>query len=248
MPLRSVNDIRGYVLNAQDGEFGKCSDFLFDDEHWAIRYIVADTSKWLPGRKVLISPISIGEADGITRRLAVGLTKDQIKGAPPLDSDAPVSRQYEVAFNRYHDWAHYWGGTAVWGPHPYPRLLSRPEAGPAPPPVRTEEPRLRSTKEVKGYHIQATDRDIGHVEDFIVDSDTWVIRYLVIDTSNWLPASKKVLAASSWVDLVDWKRHKVLVDLTSDTIKNSPEYDPMLPVNRKYEMRLYDFYGRPYDW
>jgi hypothetical protein len=248
MPLRSVNDIRGYVLNAQDGEIGKCSDFLFDDKDWVVRYIVADTMKWLPGRKVLISPISIGEADGTTRRLSVALTKDLIKGAPPLDADAPVSRQYEIAFNRYHDWAHYWGGTAVWGPHPYPRLLNRPETDRAVPPVREETSRLRSTKEVTGYRIQATDRDIGHVDDFIADPETWRIRYLAIDTRNWLPASKKVLTAPSWVELVDWKRRKVLVDLTADAIENSPAYNPRLPVNRDYEVRLYDFYGRPYDW
>jgi len=107
---------------------------------------------------------------------------------------------------------------------------------------------LRSTREVLGYHIQATDTDIGHVEDFIVDQDTWIIRYLVIDTSNWLPASKKVLITPSWVDQVEWDKRKVPVDLTSDQIRNSPPFDPTLPVNQEYEVALYDFYGRPYDW
>lgn len=246
--LRSVKDLRGYVLNAQDGEIGKCSDFLFDDKHWGVRYLVADTMKWLPGRKVLISPISIGDADGLSRRLSVGLTKAQIKDSPPLDSDAPVSRQYEIAFNKYHDWANYWGGSSVWGTHLHPRMLKRPAESPTTPDITDDSPHLRSTQEVKGYHIQAMDTDIGHVEDFIVDQDTWIIRYLIIDTKNWLPASKKVLVAPNWVDLVDWKRRKVVMDLTSDQIENSPEYDPALPVNREYELRLYDFYGRPYYW
>jgi hypothetical protein len=164
--LRSVKDIQGYVLGAQDGEIGRCSDFLFDDKHWTVRYIVADTHKWLPGRKVLISPISIGEADGTTRTLNVGLTKDQITNSPPLDADAPVSRQYEIAFNQYFDWAHYWGGASVWGSHPYPRLLNRAEVDRRVPENTDNDPNLRSTKEVAGYHIQATDTDIGSHRGF----------------------------------------------------------------------------------
>ena len=246
--FRSTKDIQGYVMGAQDGEIGRCGDFLFDDKDWAVRYIVASTNKWLPGRKVLISPISIGEADGTTRTLNVGLTKKQIKESPPLDSDAPVSRQFEIAFNKYYDWAHYWSGVSVWGPHPYPRLLKRAEEDNRVSTKTDVDLDLRSTKEVTGYTIQATDKDIGHVDDFIVDLESWVVRYLVIDTRNWMPASRKVLIAPGWVDRVDWKRRKVLVDLTVSQIEKSPEYDPSMPLNRSYETTLYDFYGRPYYW
>lgn len=246
--LRSMNNIRGYVLGAQDGQIGLCSDFLFDDKNWAVRYIVADTHKWLPGRKVLISPISIGDADGVFRTLNVGLTKDQIKGAPPLDTDAPVSRQYEIAFNRYYDWAFYWGGQSVWGSQPYPRLLNRPDADRQIPEETDDDPNLRSVREVTGYHIQASDKEIGHIEDFIVDQEAWIIRYLVVDTKNWIPGSKKVLIAPQWVDRVNWKRSNVLVGMTSSQIENSPEFDPTLPVNREYETTIYDFYGRPHYW
>ena len=88
--LRSLKEIKGYVLGAQDGDIGRCSDFLFDDRDWTVRYIVADTKKWLPGRKVIISPMSIGDADASSRTLSVSLTRAQIKDAPPLDDDAPV--------------------------------------------------------------------------------------------------------------------------------------------------------------
>ena len=246
--LRSMKDMKGYILGAQDGEIGRCHDFLFDDEHWATRYIVADTRRWLPGRKVLISPIAIGDADGKRRLLSVGLTKEQIKDSPPLDAEAPVSRQFEITFNKYYDWAHYWGGPSVWGAHLQPRLLGRPQAERQTPDLDDEDPHLRSAREVTGYDIQATDTNIGHVEDFIVDSDSWIIRFMVVDTGNWIPGSKKVLIAPSWIDAVDWKRSDVQVDLESQKIKQSPEYNPTLPVNREYETRLYDFYGRPYYW
>jgi hypothetical protein len=109
------------------------------------------------------------------------------------------------------------------------------------------DPHLRSTQEVLGYYIHASDGDLGHVEDFIVDDDNWTIRYMVVDTRNWLPG-KKVLVAPEWITEVSWGESKVYVDLTQDAIKDSPEYDPTETVNRLYEERLYDFYGRPKYW
>ena len=251
--LRSLGDIRGYELGTLDGEIGKCKDFLFDDKNWTIRYMVADTRKWLPGRKVLISPISIGNADAGTRTLRVSLTKEQIKQSPPLDEDAPVSRQYEQAFNIHYQLMPYWGGTGLWGMHAHPgHLIPGGEAIPQQDPLAevedVESSNLRSTGEVTGYTIQAQDDDVGHIEDFIVDMDIWTIRYLIIDTSNWLPGSKRVMIAPAWADLVDWKRRSVVVNLTSDQIKDSPEFDPSAPINRELEERVYDYFGRPYYW
>ena len=94
--LRNVSIILNFSLLAEDGEIGRCKDFLFDDEKWAIRYMVADTRKWLPGRKVLISPISLGAVDWSTRLFQVELTRRQVEDSPLLDEDAPVSRQYEI--------------------------------------------------------------------------------------------------------------------------------------------------------
>jgi hypothetical protein len=109
------------------------------------------------------------------------------------------------------------------------------------------DPHLRSTKEVIGYHIQAVDGEIGHVEDLIVDDEEWFLRYLVVDTRNWLPG-KAVLVAPGWAKRVDWVKRKVHVDLPQEAIRDSPEFDPSRPVNREYEVRLYDYYGRPHYW
>ena len=110
-----------------------------------------------------------------------------------------------------------------------------------------EENHLRSIKEVTGYHIQASDGEIGHVEDFVVDDKIWALRYIVVDTRNWLP-SRKVLVSPQWAATVDWAEQKLWVDLSTDNIKNSPEYDPAAPINRGYERTLYDYYGRPVYW
>lgn len=243
--LRSLNEIRGYVLQAEDDEIGRCKDFLFDDRFWTIRHMVADTGKWLPGRKILISPLALKKPDWDSNRLPVRLTKQAIEDSPDLKTDEPVSRQQETGLFQYYGWPYYWVGGHTWGvlDVPYGARADRdgnekPDSG---------DDHLRSVDEVTGYHIQATDDEIGHVEDFIVDDNDWTIRYLIVDTRNWLPG-KKVLVSPAWAASVDWGQSKVMVKMTRDQVKNSPEYDPSVPVDRNYEERLYDYYRYAKYW
>jgi len=245
--LRNVSTILNYVLLAKDGEIGRCKDFLFDDEKWTIRYMVADTRKWLPGRKVLISPMSLGTVDWSSRHFQVQLTQRQIEESPPLEEDAPVSRQYEMMFSTYFATPSYWGGANIWGRHPSPTLLRGEHEKLATDFESPEENHLRSVKEVTGYHIQATDDEIGHVEDYVVDDEVWALRYVVVDTRNWLPG-RKVLVSPQWATAVDWAEEKLFVDLTTDAIKNGPEYEPLAPIDRDYESALHEHYGRPFYW
>lgn len=245
--LRSINELRDYVLAAEDGEIGRCRDFLFDDRTWTVRYMVADTGKWLPQRKVLISPASLGDPDWKTQLFRVMLTKSQIEGSPELETDAPVSRAYEREWYAHYNWSPYWYGGGIWGPGAIPQALADPPRETLEGDDTETDSHLRSAKEVTRYHIQAKDGEIGHVEDFIVDDETWTIRYVVVDTRNWLPG-KKVLVAPGWASRIDWKDAKLHLDLEREIIKNGPEYDPSTPVNREYETRLYDYYGRPKYW
>ena len=92
-------------------------------------------------------------------------------------------------------------------------------------PKPKEDPALRSAAEMLGYHIEAGHGPMGHVDDFIIDDDGWIIRYLSIDTRNWLPG-KRVLVAPLWVREISWPEQKIYVDLDRETIKESPAYDP----------------------
>ena len=249
--LRSVKSFINYVLEAEDGEIGRCKDLLFDDRQWVTRYMLADTGKWLPGRKVLISPIALGEPDWVSQRLPVKMTQAQVENSPPLDADAPVSRKYEQLYFDHFGWPYYWTGGDLWGAMPYPPATPVPltEKGESLKEEKEEleETHLRSFKEVTGYYIEAIDGEVGHAEDFIVDDTSWVFRYMVVDTRNWLPG-RKVLIAPHWIEAVTWVENHVKVDLTVAAVKNSPEYDPSQPVNREYEVLLYDYYGRPKYW
>ena len=98
-----------------------------------------------------------------------------------------------------------------------------------------------------GYHIAAIDGDLGHVEDFVVDDESWAIRYLVISTRNWWPG-KKVIIAPQWINSVDWRDSKVHVNLTREAIKGSPEFSESTLISREYENQLYRYYGHPGYW
>jgi hypothetical protein len=246
---RILKVLKGYAIGATDGDIGTVDNFYFDDEAWTIRYLVADTGNWLRGRKVLISPIALGKADSHGNRLNVKLTKKQVEKSPSIDTDKPVSRQHEVYYHDYYRYPYYWAGPYLWGPTYDPQLLVADQR-------RIEERRaareeasdlhLRSTAKVTGYHIEATDGDIGHVEDFIIDDETWEIRYMVVDTRNWWPG-KKMLVAPRWIARVSWDDSKVYVNLSREAIKNAPEYRPNA-FNREYEEKLYDHYKRPKYW
>lgn len=241
--LRSLNEIKGYGLKATDGDIGKVKDFYFDDLKWTIRYLAADTGNWMPGRKVLVSPRAIGEYDWLNgRKLPVSLTKKQIENSPRIESDAPVSHQKRKTMAELFNWTIYWRDHII-ANVPDELIASAAEyvSGPE------GDPHLRSVDEVRGYHIQATDHEIGHVENFIVETDDWCIRYMVVDTRNWLPG-KKVLVAPDWVGPISWKERRTIVDMSSKQIEDSPEFDPTAPVNRDYEKKLYDYYGRPVYW
>lgn len=251
--LRSIKDITGhYKLLASDGDIGKVRDFFFHDLFWNIRYLVADTGGWLRERLVLISPSALGDPDWKSDRLPVNLTKEKIENSPPVDKHKPVSRQKESELIKYYAWPiHFSYGvdtTHFAEMQLMAERLREAEQERAESETRSDEDaRLRSTEEVIGYHIQASDGSIGHVDDFIFDNESWIIRYMVIDTRNWLPG-RKVLVSPEWIQRVDWVKSEVSVDMTKESIKNSPEYRPTEPVNRNYEIQLYDYYGRPSYW
>ena len=249
--LRSISDLRGYSISASDGEIGSVEDFYFDDEAWAVRYLVVDTGKWLPGRQVLISPIAIGEPDWVSRRLGLSLTRDRVKNSPPIDTAKPVSRQKEAEHFAYYGYPAYWNGAALWGPGAYPLGAPIPAAVPVPPAQTDQagdaENHLRSAREVIGYNLQATDGELGRVDDFLVDDADWAIRYVVVATGKWW-TGRKTLVPPEWMDAIDWTGRDVHVSVTQDAVRNAPTYDAVAHVNRQWEADYYAHHKREPYW
>jgi len=244
--------LKNFAIHATDGELGSVAELFFDDETWAVRYLVVDTGGWLNGRKVLISPFSVIGIDWDSQRLDVALTKRQVKNSPEIDTHEPVSRQHEAAYLGYYGYPYYWGGPNLWGPAFFPAGMAVRE------PASTEimanrirsesaDSHLRSTEAVTGYYIEATDGEVGHVDGFVIDDEAWAIRYIEVATRNWLPG-KKVLVSPQWIERISWTESKVHTGLSVEAIKDAPEYIESQPVTREYENQLYFHYGRPPYW
>jgi len=225
---RNINSLVGYNMRATDGIIGEVEDFYFDDESWAIRYLILKTGNWISGRKVLISISALEKTTWKMGLFPVNLTKEQINSSPDIDTDKPVFRQHEKTLNDYYDWQSYWEGGfyvgGIWGIPP-PSAANEKELNERKNTEQShDDQHLRSSNQVTGYHIHASDGDIGHVNDFIIDDKAWQVKFIVAHTHNWF-GGKKVLIDVGKVTEVEWNNSKVFVNITIDSIKNCVEFD-----------------------
>lgn len=263
-PLWKTSEIIGSRVQASDGEIGSVSDLLFDDTHWGLRWGVIDTGGWLPGRRVLLPISEFGGLEGPSPEVSVKATRDQVEASPGIEADAPVSHQLETDIYTHYDWTPYWSGgfaypLAAGGDYPSAAgvpphigaLASPPDMAPprreSQPRESQHDPHLRSIGEVTGYYVEASDGNIGHVEDFVTEKGPWAVRYLMIDTRNWWPG-RKVLISPHWAREISWHEQQVFLDVTRDKVKDSPEYTPDMAIGREHESSLHSHYGYPPYW
>lgn len=257
--LRNAKEMEGYAVCATDGTIGHVKDFYLDDDKWVVRYLVVDTGGWLSSRKVLISPIAVGTPDWDQRLMPVSISREQVKRSPDIDTDKPVSRQHEMMHAGYYGDPYYWGGGGYWGLGMYPYVTMPGYGGFGGSAVipgeeqcestrhKHEDPHLRSCNAIVGYHIHASDGDIGHVAGLLIDDQTWAVRYLVVDTSNWW-LGHQVLIAPQWIESVRWSNEAVAVSFTRQAVRDAPIYDSQAAMSRKAEDRLYKHYGHAGYW
>ena len=209
-----------------------------------------DTGTWLSGRKVLLPPSVLGHIDPVARSFSVRLSRSQVEASPGDVAHLPVSRQYETELYDHYHWSPYWGTgyfMAGYGGIAAPMMIAHPEPDLRDPtrdniPPATSELHLRSASEVTGYYIHATDGDIGHLADILVEDTDWTIRYLVIDTSNWWMGKTILISPRSATD-IRWSERLVYLDVTRDKIKSSPTYDPNQRVDRAMEDQIAAHYA-----
>jgi sporulation protein YlmC with PRC-barrel domain len=246
-----LQQLIGLHIKASDGTIGKIKDVYFDDRSWTIRYLVIEPGAFFAVGQVLISPIAVSSIDWDDSLVHVKLTMQQVKASPSIDTDKPVSRQHEEHLFDYYGYPYYWTDPSLWLKANYPIDLSG--SGPAArnmPGIHGAaplDPRLRSANEVAGYGIQTTTEPMGHVEDFLVDSVTWVIRYLVVKTRNWLPG-EHVVIPPTWIKEVDWDQRIVRAAVGANSVRDAPEFSPGTEFSRVYETSLYKHYQRDPYW
>jgi hypothetical protein len=255
--LRHHSQFKGYAIHASDGAIGTVTDLLFNDTTWLVRWLVVDTGNWLSGRKVLLPPSALAHVNHIGRQFSVRLTKQQVKDCPDVETDRPVSRQSEAGIYDYYGWSPYWGTGSYLGMVGYgggmvgasavarPSLeLMQREKEIDDAQRKKDDPALRSIEEVTGYHVHASDGEIGHVADFLVEDGDWSVHYLVVDTRNWWPG-KKVLISPLSVRMIEWADRLVNLGVDRQKVKDSPAYDPSVTIDPIYEGIYRKHYGDP---
>lgn len=225
--LQNVEHIYGKAIGATDGEIGSVDDFLFDDETWELRYVVANTGSWLFGKQVLLSPHAFirrefGAADVESGVLHVNLTRKQVEESPSIDEHQPVSRQYEEEYHRYYGWPTYWGGGGMGGMGAFPVVTPPPVAEVTE--IEERDNHLRSMKEVTGYHVQATDEEVGSVTGFMVGIDEWKIRYIMVECGHWY-ARKTIFILPEHIIEISYVDSTILLNLSQADIKRTDDFD-----------------------
>lgn len=236
-----LETLKGFSLQARDGEIGTITDVWFDDDRWTVRYLVVRTGGWLRGREVLLAPSVVRGVSLAREQIAVGLTRAQVEKSPPIDSEQPVSRHYESRLHHHYGWTPYWLGSAFGALGTMGADTAAPQE-PREPVGEPPDPHLRSSGEVRGYGMHARDGDIGEVVDFVIHEEDWSIRYLVADTRKWLPG-RKVLLAPSWVQAIRWSDREIAIDMARETLRSAPVYEGPQAIDKAYEVRLYQHYG-----
>jgi hypothetical protein len=259
--LWNASAINGYAILGTDGKIGVISDFFVDDTSWLVRWLVVDTGNWLSGREVLLPSSALAHLDAKKEECTIKLTIQQIKDSPGVDADRPVSRQMEAGVYDYYGYSPQWnsgygnmGGMGYMGGYGYGYMGGMGGAMPISPESRRHEEaledaqrnrddvHLRSVNAVTGYYIHASDGEIGHVEDFLIEDADWSIRYLVVDTKNWWPG-KKVLISPRSVKEIDWGDRLVNINVDRQKVEGGPAYDASVTIDGAFDEKYLTYYG-----
>jgi hypothetical protein len=245
--LWDASAIRGYAIAGIDGHIGTVSDFLLDDTSWRMRWLVIDVGHWFPRREVLLPASVLGHPDAVRRELPVRATMRQVKESSDIAAHLPVSRQMEIGLYDHYAWDPYWNSIGEGAIAPLASATSDREAAQHDPddaalPADAGDPHLRSVKAMIGHHIHATDGEIGHAEDFLIDDDGWIVRYIKVNTENWWPGNRVLISPRS-IRQIDWEEKLVNLDVNRRKVKKSPPYDPSTTVDGAYEETFLTYYG-----
>ena len=236
--LRNTRDFECYRLLSADGELGRVEAFYFDNKSWLIRYLGVNIGKQPGQRCFLVSTVSIGEIDEQHQTLYIELTSRQVENSPRVNPRRALTRDDEVAYYNHLGWKPYWESEP-----PLENLSASGEAAE----FFLITSRSNQSNNIRGFEVSALDGGIGHVDDLIIDTRYWVIRYLCIDADDWIK-KKYLLIYPAWINHVRWKTRQMSVGLKRKQLKAAPLFEPAQIIDPDYEARLFQHYQHPVYW
>ena len=216
-PLVLADSLRGFAIHEVDGILGHIEDFYFDDRTWKVTRVIAGLGHWLPGREVLLPPDLLGRADWKKKFIEARTTRDAVRKSPEWDSTPPASFQFEKRANlMFVADAFTPDLQAIGGMHQ--------EVGPEMTGERKEaDPHLQSTFSLKDVDIVSeTGRAEGSLVDFLIDTATWEIRFLLMKSKD----GRVFLAQPDIVQSIDFSRRAITIRHPDWEKEEWQEYDP----------------------
>ncbi|MFD1174197.1 PRC-barrel domain containing protein [Oceanobacillus picturae] len=225
-----TSELKTYNIHAADGVMGKVKDLYFDDEKWAIRYAIVDTRKWLPGRRVLLSPSSFITLNENDKHLEVEYDKEKVRNSPSISEESAVSKDVEDSLIGYYGWNRYWTGNMLWGSNDRPLAQFPPVVEPQPEVFDQQleaqsQYNLRSEDETIEFKVHADDGKIGTVADMVFDSEYWKLRYLVVQDSETYTKEQYFVYHTDQIESVDWFERDIYIKGSLAETKNDTKYN-----------------------
>ncbi len=246
--LASLTELRAYRVRGTDGEIGRFTDVCFPDNEWLVRYVVVAMEDL--GREALLLSTYLGRLNRGAHILSAETRREQVANTPPFDRAEPITRQEEKKLHDLYGWPIYWweeehdiapiGG--LWDEERTPEQSAESAAGAeAETEIEPEGTQLLFAGDlVEVYGIQAEGGEVGTLQDIIVDDETWMIPYLVVN----LAEAQRVLLATDYVDTIDLGTRDVYVSLPRDVILAGPAVSAEEPITPALVQSLREYYDQ----
>ena len=194
------NQLNEFSLRATDGSIGQVKDLYFNDDDWAIRYLVVETGNWFTRHRVLVPTAALDSIDATNKVIQVSLTRDQVKHSPDVDCDMPVSRQHQTDLSGYYGFPSYLEGVQ-----------------------RPSDPHLRSAEALNGYAARSNSDEIGHVKQFLLDDDGWRVVAVILKTGAWWHGDLMRIETDG-IETIDWDSSSIEVIASRESLKDEPQH------------------------
>ncbi len=210
----SLTTLMKIPLVTTDGKEHQVCSLLLDDRSWTICFLVANAGSWLFGRQVVIRTCATDRPDWTQKVIAAKLTHQELVRCADVSSVKPVSLQQQLALKKYFGWP---DSEPTW--YVPAALVPAQREFPA---EANDDPHLRNATDLVGYEVWSRDRRVGILSDFIMEPNSWHIKYLSVKVGDWVYRKERFVPTFT-VQSISWGMHRVTLNSRSlETYEISP--------------------------